>query len=138
MTSTSRSTEPFNTTGAAPADGISTKSRLVGRILSVAVVLFLLFDSVIHIANIQMVREAMAELGFAENLNVVIGIVLLACLVLYVLPATSILGAVLLTGYLGGAVATNMLTEQSLFSTILFPIYIGIVAWGGLYLRDAR
>lgn len=87
-------------------------------------VLFLLFDSLIHIANTQMVREAMAELGFAENLNRVIGVVLLVCLILYIVPATSILGAVLLTGYLGGAVATNMLTEQPIISTTLFPIYV--------------
>ncbi len=60
------------------------------------------------------------------------------CLILYLVPATSILGAVLLTGYLGGAVATNMLTEQPIISTTLFPIYVGIFVWGGLFLRDAR
>lgn len=105
-------------------------------VVSALAVLFLLFDSLIHIANTQMVRDAMAELGFAENLNRVIGVVLLVCLILYVVPATSILGAVLLTGYLGGAVATNMLTEQPIVSTTLFPIYVGIFVWGGLYLRD--
>lgn len=76
--------------------------------------------------------------GLCENLNRVIGVVLLVCLILYLVPATSILGAVLLTGYLGGAVATNMLTEQPIISTTLFPIYVGIFVWGGLFLRDAR
>ncbi|MGV9870283.1 DoxX family protein [Rhodococcus koreensis] len=134
---TSPSTGP-TATSPAPTGGPSRKSRVAGSIISGLVVLFLLYDSLIHIANIQMVREAMAELGFAENLNRVIGVVLLVCLALYVVPATSILGAVLLTGYLGGAVATNMLTEQPIASVTLFPIYVGILVWGGLYLRDPR
>lgn len=122
----------------APTGETTKKARVAGLVVSALVVLFLLFDSLIHIANTQMVREAMAELGFAENLNRVIGVVLLVCLILYLVPATSILGAVLLTGYLGGAVATNMLTEQPIISTTLFPIYVGIFVWGGLFLRDAR
>ena len=69
--------------------------------------------------------------------SAIIGAVLLVSLVLYVVPITSMLGAVLITGYLGGAVATNMLTEQPILSTTLFPIYVGIFVWGGLYLRDA-
>ncbi|MDI9949106.1 MULTISPECIES: DoxX family protein [unclassified Rhodococcus (in: high G+C Gram-positive bacteria)] len=137
MTSTPPSTGTTNSTPA-PTGGTTKKARIAGLVVSALVVLFLLFDSLIHIANTQMVREAMAELGFAENLNRVIGIVLLVCLILYIVPATAILGAVLLTGYLGGAVATNMLTEQPVVSTTLFPIYVGIFVWGGLYLRDAR
>ncbi|MEE2031150.1 DoxX family protein [Rhodococcus chondri] len=111
-------------------------ARLAGLIVSGLVVLFLLFDSVIHIMNTSQVREAMADLGFDPGLNRVFGIVLLICLIAYVVPATSILGAVLLTGYLGGAVATNLLTEQPIVSTTLFPIYTGIFVWGGLWLRD--
>ena len=80
--------------------------------------------------------KLMADLGFDPSLNRVFGIVLLVCLIAYVVPATSILGAVLLTGYLGGAVATNLLTEQPIVSTTLFPIYTGIFVWGGLWLRD--
>lgn len=91
---------------------------------------------IIHITNTSQVQEAMADLGFDPSLNRVFGIVLLVCLVLYVVPVTSILGAVLLTGYLGGAVATSLLTEQPIVSTTLFPIYTGIFVWGGLYLRD--
>ncbi|UOT01377.1 DoxX family protein [Rhodococcus opacus] len=137
MTSTPPSTGTSNA-APAPTGETTKKARVAGLVVSALVVLFLLFDSLIHIANTQMVREAMAELGFAENLNRVIGAVLLVCLILYLVPATSILGAVLLTGYLGGAVATNMLTEQPIISTTLFPIYVGIFVWGGLFLRDAR
>lgn len=111
-------------------------AHIAGLIVSGLVVLFLLFDSVIHIMNTSQVQEAMADLGFDPSLNRVFGVVLLICLVLYVVPTTAILGAVLLTGYLGGAVATNLLTEQPIVSTTLFPIYTGIFVWGGLWLRD--
>lgn len=115
---------------------VSKSARIAGLIVTGLVVLFLLFDVIIHITNTSQVQEAMADLGFDPSLNRVFGIVLLVCLVLYVVPVTSILGAVLLTGYLGGAVATNLLTEQPIVSTTLFPIYTGIFVWGGLYLRD--
>ncbi|MGW0018254.1 DoxX family protein [Rhodococcus sp. NPDC003382] len=131
------STSTFTST--APADGAPSKgARIAGLIVSGLVVLFLLFDSVIHVLNTSQVQEAMADLGFDPSLNRVFGIVLLVCLIAYVVPATSILGAVLLTGYLGGAVATNLLTEQPIVSTTLFPIYTGIFVWGGLWLRDLR
>ncbi|ANZ27257.1 MULTISPECIES: DoxX family protein [Rhodococcus] len=112
------------------------KFRIAGLVLTGLVVLFLLFDVTIHILNVDQAREAMIDLGFDPDLNYVIGVVLLVCLALYLVPATSILGAVLLTGYLGGAVATNMLNEMPLFSTILFPVYVGVLVWAGLYLRD--
>lgn len=131
MTTTTQTTHRTNP---APSNG----ARIAGLIVTGLVVLFLLFDSVIHIMNTSQVREAMAELGFDPSLNRVFGIVLLVCLVLYVVPMTSILGAVLLTGYLGGAVATNLLTEQPIVSTTLAPVYTGILVWGGLYLRDMR
>ncbi|WP_138997869.1 DoxX family protein [Rhodococcus zopfii] len=129
------STSAFTSTRAdatAPSKG----ARIAGLIVSGLVVLFLLFDSVIHLLNTSQVQEAMADLGFDPSLNRVFGIVLLVCLIAYVIPASSILGAVLLTGYLGGAVATNLLTEQPIVSTTLFPIYTGIFVWGGLWLRD--
>lgn len=114
----------------------SRTARIAGLIVSGLVVLFLLWDAVIHLANVTQVQEAMADLGFDPSLNRVFGIVLLVCLIAYVVPPTAILGAVLLTGYLGGAVATNLLTEQPILSTTLFPIYTGIFVWGGLWLRD--
>ena len=124
------------TVSASTATVPSKGARTAGLIVSALVVLFLLFDSVIHLLNTSQVQEAMSDLGFDPGLNRVFGVVLLVCLIAYVLPATSILGAVLLTGYLGGAVATNLLTEQPIVSTTLFPIYTGILVWGGLWLRD--
>ncbi|MBD8056042.1 DoxX family protein [Rhodococcus ruber] len=112
------------------------KFRIAGLVITGLVVLFLLFDAAIHVLNVDQARQAMIDLGFDPNLNYVIGVVMLVCLALYLVPVTSILGAVLLTGYLGGAVATNMFNEMPLFSTILFPVYVGVFVWAGLYLRD--
>ncbi|APE10835.1 DoxX family protein [Rhodococcus pyridinivorans] len=131
-TFTASTTGTRDDTVAAP----SRAARIAGLVVSGLVVLFLLWDSIIHIANVSQVQEAMADLGFDPSLNRVFGVVLLICLIAYVLPPTAILGAVLLTGYLGGAVATNLLTEQPIVSTTLFPIYTGILVWGGLWLRD--
>ena len=115
------------------------KARLwTSRILSGIAILFLLFDSVIHLMVIAPVVEAFNQLGFPVELAVGLGIIEIICLALYVFPRTSILGAILLTGYLGGAVATQLRIGAPLFSTTLFPIYIGILVWGGLYLRDEQ
>lgn len=108
----------------------------VGRIMSAIVILLLIFDSVIHLLVIAPVVESFNELGLPVDLAVGLGIIVLICLTLYVIPRTSILGAILLTGYLGGAVATQMRVHAPLFSTALFPIYVGVLVWGGLYLRD--
>jgi hypothetical protein len=83
------------------------------------------------------VIEATVRLGYPENIIVPLGIVLTACTVLYLIPRTSVLGAILLTGYLGGAVATHVRVAEGLFS-IVFPIIFGLLLWGGLYLRDPR
>jgi len=109
-----------------------------GRLVSGVVTAFLLFDAVIHLLKPAPVVEAFAKLHLPLSLAVEIGIVELLCLVLYVIPRTSILGAVLLTGYLGGAVAIQMTTSNSLFGEILFPVYVGVLVWGGIYLRDDR
>ncbi|MGW0174411.1 DoxX family protein [Rhodococcus sp. NPDC003322] len=122
--------------GATPT--VSPRTRIAGLVVTALVVAFLLFDAVIHLANIAPVRDSMVEYGFPDYAPYVMGIVMLVCLALYLLPVTSILGAVLLTGYLGGAVACNILTEQPLLSTILSPVYVGILVWGGLFLRDAE
>jgi hypothetical protein len=84
------------------------------------------------------VVEAFAKLHLPVSLAVDLGVIELLCLVLYVIPRTSILGAVLLTGYLGGAVAIQVTTSNSLFGEILFPVYVGVLIWGGIYLRDDR
>ena len=114
------------------------KKLWAGRIMSALPVLFLIFDSVIHIMKPAPVREGFAKLGYSLSLAVPLGIIELVCIVLYVIPRTSVLGAALLTGYLGGAVATNLRAGAPLFSNVLFPVYLGVLLWGGLYLRDER
>ena len=99
---------------------------------------FLGFDAVIHIAGIEAVRESEANLGFAPGSFGPLGVLELACLVLYAVPRTRVLGAVLLTAYLGGAMSAQVRIDAPLFSTLLFPVYTGIVVWAGVWLRDAR
>jgi hypothetical protein len=119
-------------------DASSKGRRWAGRILTAIPVLFLLFDGVAKLMMAQPVVDAMPKLGYPVSLAVGIGVLLLACLALYVIPRTSVLGAILLTGYLGGAVATHVRIGDPLFSHVLFPVYVGLLLWGGLYLRDAR
>jgi DoxX-like family len=109
----------------------------LGRIVSTLAVLFLLFDAVIHLAKPAPVVTAFAQLGYPLDLAVGIGIVELVCVAVYVIPRTSVLGAILLTGYLGGAVASQLRVGHSLFETV-FPIILGILVWGGLFLRHDR
>ena len=109
-----------------------------GRILSGLVVLFLLPDAIIKFIRPAPVVDAFAHLGLPLSNAVTIGIILLICTALYVIPRTSVLGAILLTGYLGGAVATHLRVGDPLFSHVLFPTYLGVLLWLGLYLRDER
>ena len=117
---------------------ISKKSLWAGRIISGLVAAFLIFDAAIHLLKPAPVVEAFAKLHLPLSLAVDLGIVELLCIVLYVFPRTEILGAALLTGYLGGAVAIQLTTSNSLFGEILFPVYVGVFIWGGLYMRDDR
>ena len=115
------------------------KKRLrAGRILSGLTAVFLLADSAGKLAKPAPVVEGTIKYGYQESVIVKLGIVLLVSTVLYLIPRTSVLGAILLTGYLGGAVATHVRVGDPLFTNILFPVYIGILVWGGLYLRDER
>jgi hypothetical protein len=116
----------------------SKKRLLAGRVVSAVPVLFLLADSVMKLLKPAFVVEATIKLGYSETVIVGLGVLLLACTILYTIPRTSIFGAVLLTGYLGGAVATHLRVGDPLFSHVLFPVYLGVMLWGGLYLRDAR
>jgi hypothetical protein len=84
------------------------------------------------------VVNATVQLGYPEGVILPLGIILLGCVILYLIPPTSVLGAILLTGYLGGAVATQVRVGNPLFSHILFPSYVGMLLWGGLWLRDPR
>jgi len=117
---------------------VSKKKLLAGRIMSAIPVLFLLFDSVIKLMKIDPVVQSFTQLGYPVQLSIGIGIVELICLAAYVIPRTSILGAILLTGYLGGAVATHVRVGSPLFTHVLFPIYVGGLIWRGLYLREGR
>lgn len=118
--------------------GTQSNGRLwTARTLSTLAVLFLLFDVVIHFMRPAPVVAGFAQLGYPLSLAVPLAIIELVCLVLYVIPRTSVFGAVLLTGYLGGAIASNLRIGAPLFSTVLFPIYVALFLWGGLYLRDA-
>jgi DoxX-like family len=109
-----------------------------GWIMSGVVLLFLLFDGVTKLILIAPVVEATREIGYPEHLVRPIGVVVLICAVLYFIPRTAILGAILLTGLLGGAIASKMRVEDPLFSSVLFGVYVGALAWGGLYLREGR
>ncbi len=111
-----------------------------GRIFSALVVLFLIFDSVIKLVPLPIVPETMRELGYPSTVEMArgLGVLLLICTALYVWPRTALLGAVLLTGYLGGAIATHLRVGSPLFSHLFFGVYLGLLIWGGLYLRDAE
>jgi len=117
---------------------VSGSARWTGRGLSAAVILFLAFDSLGKLLQLEPVVAGTAELGFPVSQVSGIGVLLLVCLVVYVIPRTAVLGAVLLTGYLGGAVAAQLRVQAPLFSHTFFPVYIAIGMWGGLYLREAR
>ncbi len=121
-------------TRAAP---VSMKAVWIGRVISGLVVLFLLFDGVTKVMKVAPVLQASAQLGFPVSLIVAIGAVLLICTVIYAIPSTSILGAILLTGYLGGAVAIQARIGNPLFET-LFPVIFGVLVWAGIVLRDNR
>ncbi len=122
-------------THAAP---VSKRMLWAGRIISGLAVLFLLFDSAIKLMKLPPAVEGTVRLGYPESLVLGVGIVELVCILVYVIPRTSVLGAILLTGYLGGATATNLRVGNPLFTHVLFPIYVGVLVWGGLFLRDHR
>ena len=104
--------------------------------MSALAVLFLLFDSVIKLLEIGPVIDSFTQLGYPVSLARGIGSLELACLTLCVLPRTAVLGAIVLTGFLGGAVSTHLRIGDPLFSHVLFPVYVGLLVWGGLFLRD--
>ena len=117
---------------------VSRATFWTGAVLSALPVAFLLFDSVIKLLQIEPVRQSFSQLGYPQSIALGIGLLELACLVLYVVPRTSILGAILLTAYLGGAVATHLRVGSPLPSHVLFPTYVGALLWLGLFLREAR
>jgi hypothetical protein len=119
---------------------VSKKGLWAGRIMSGLVIAFLAVDVVIKFVKPAPapVVETCAHLGLPLSLAPVLGMILLMSTALYVIPNTSVLGAILLTAYLGGAVATHLRVGDPLFSHVLFPTYLGVLLWGGLYVREPR
>src|SRR2546430_3423997 len=120
------------------AAAVSKKGLWIGRILSGLAVLFLVFDGVTKVMKVPAVMQASAQMQYPLGLIPVIGIVLLVCTAVYAIPRTSILGAILLTGYLGGAVEAQLRVGNPLFAETLFPVYFSVLIWGGLFLRERR
>lgn len=116
----------------------TTRAVWAGRILSGLPAAFLTFDAGIKLANIDPVVESCVQLGFRPDVGPTLGVIESVCLALYLLPRTAPLGAMLLTGFLGGAVAIHLRLADPLFSHTLFPMYVGAMLWAGLFLRDAR
>jgi hypothetical protein len=116
----------------------SNKTRWTGRILSGLAVLFLAWDGGIKLVAITPVLEAFDRLGYPVSLAVGIGILELVCVAAYVIPRTSVLGAVLLTGFLGGAISTHVRVEDPFLTHTFFPIYVAALVWGGLVLRNGE
>jgi hypothetical protein len=116
---------------------VSKATLWIGRGMSILVVLFFLLDGVMKLFKPAPVIEATEKLGYQQSVIIPLGIVLIACTVLYMIPQSAVLGAILLTGYLGGAVASHLRAGDDWFP-ILFPVVFGVLVWGGLYLRDPR
>jgi hypothetical protein len=112
--------------------------KWTGRTLTGLVTAFLLFDGGLKVVAPEFAASHSVQLGFPAHLIFTIGFIELACLALYLIPQTSALGAVLLTGFLGGAIATHFRVEDPLLGYTLFPVYVGAIAWAGLLLRDSR
>jgi len=114
------------------------KRLWIGRILSGLIIAFLLVDGIMKVMKARVAVEGSIQLGFPESVVFGIGAILLVSTALYAIPQTSVLGAILLPGYLGGAIATHVRVGSPLFGYTFFPIYVDVVLWAGLYLRDAR
>ncbi|MGQ0660996.1 DoxX family protein [Sphingosinicella sp.] len=117
-----------------------TTMRRISYVLSGLVVAFMLFDGIIKLVPLDVVISSSRELGYPATAELArtLGLLGLLCTVLYVYPRTAVLGAILLTGYMGGTVATHLRVGNPLLSHMLFGVYLALLAWGGLYLRDAR
>ncbi|WP_276372720.1 DoxX family protein [Chryseolinea sp. H1M3-3] len=119
-----------------PASAPSTAKIWIGRIMGGLVILFMLMDSIFKFIVNEEVIKGTTELGFQVHHLPILGTLGLAATLLYIFPRTEILGAILLTGYWGGAIATHVRMDNPLFSHILFPVYLGILAWGALWIKN--
>ncbi len=120
------------------AEPISKSALWAGWIMSGLIIAFMLFDGAIKLVPLEIVITTGNELGLPANVARTLGVIGLTCTVLYAYPRTSILGAILLTGYMGGAIATHLRVGSPLFSHTLFGVYLGLMIWGGIWLRDSR
>jgi hypothetical protein len=122
------------------AGAVGTKAIWVGRVLSALAIAFFVMDGVMKLIQPRMVIDATSQIGWpVDSITLTtLGLILLTCTALYAFPRTAVLGAILLTGYLGGAVASHARHGDPLFTHDLFGVYLGFVVWGGLWLRDAR
>ena len=122
------------------AQSVSKSARWTGYAMSGLVILFLLFDGGIKLVPLEIVTQTSGEIGLPTDASFarLLGILTLIGVVLYAIPRTSVLGAILLTGYMGGAIATHLRIGSPLFSHTLFGVYLGLLIWGGLYLREPR
>lgn len=116
----------------------SSRALWAGRILSGLASLFLLFDLSMKVLRVPQAIEGTVQLGYPETVLLGIGLVQVVCWIAYVVPRTAVLGALLWTGYLGGAVATHVRVGDPLFTHVLFPVYVAVFLWAGLWLRDPR
>ena len=114
------------------------RSVIAGRILTGVGLAFMTMDVSMKLLRVKEAIEGTAQLGFSPSIVLPLGLIQLACLILYVIPRTAPLGAALLTAYLGGAVAIHVQLGNPLFTHILSPVYVAVILWGGLYLRDPR
>ena len=119
---------------------VSSGALWTGRVLSGLIILFMIFDGVIKLPPLDVVTQTMVPLGWPADANVarLLGVIGLVSTALYALPRTAVLGAILLTAYMGGAIATNVRVDNPLFSHTLFPIYVAALIWAGVWLRDRR
>ena len=122
----------------AAAPATSARTRWAGRVVTGLAVAFLLFDTTIKLVAAKEAVDGTVQLGWQAHHLPILGVIEIVCLALYLIPRTAPIGAILWTGYLGGAIATHLRLDNPLFSHILFPTYVAALIWGGLYLRDAR
>ena len=125
-------------TSPAAASRTSTRALWTGRVLTGLAVAFLIFDTVIKLSGAKEAIEGTVQLGYKPEHLPILAAIEIVLLVLYLIPRTAPIGALLWTGYLGGAIATHFRLDNPLFTHILFPTYVAALIWGGLYLRDAR
>ena len=121
-----------------PDNTTSKKMMITGWILSGLAILFLLFDGIMKLFKPDLVVQATKQLGYPESTIVPIGTLIVLSVLLHLIPRFTVVGAILITACLGGAIATHIRLQNPLFTHILFPVYLGIFIWGGLYLRNAQ